>query len=378
MSTTELHRTAFDEVQREAGANGPTGRAGRGPRDFGDPVAEHLATRNACNLWDESPLRKWDMRGADALALADALFTNDMSTLELGQVRYGAICDEQGKMIMDGTVFRIAPDHCLSITSYDSDLAHFRAVCSDRGLDVDVAGRHRRDAPPAGPGPARARGAAADHRGRRRRCAALLPLRRRRRHGRRRAVLAFAHRLLGRAGLRALLPRRGRGRAVARRDARRRSRTGSARSASRRSRRCGSSRACCSRTSTTSPTRPIPSRSASTTSSSSTRRPTSSAARRSPRSRRRVRRGCSPRCESRATEVPEYGAAVTRRERRGGHRAQPLPQPRRSTRSSRWPRSIATRRSPGSASRSRSARARSRRRSRRCPLYDTEKRRPRS
>ena len=138
MSTTELHRTAFDEVQREAGAEWTDWEGWAWAAHFGDPVAEHLATRNACNMWDESPLRKWDMRGPDALTLADALFTNDMSTLEFGQVRYGAICDEQGKMVMDGTVFRIAADHCMSVTSYDSDLAWYRQVCADRGLDVDV------------------------------------------------------------------------------------------------------------------------------------------------------------------------------------------------------------------------------------------------
>jgi aminomethyltransferase len=92
-------------------------------------------------MWDESPLRKWDLSGPDAVALADALFTNDMAALEVGQVRYGAICDEQGKMIMDGTVFRLADDHCLSVTSYDSDQAWFKQVASDRGLDVQVEDR---------------------------------------------------------------------------------------------------------------------------------------------------------------------------------------------------------------------------------------------
>src|SRR6202022_1381914 len=76
-----------------------------------------------------------------ALKLADALFTNDMSKLEIGQVRYGAICDEQGKMVMDGTVFRLGDDHCLSVTSYDSDLAWFRQVASDRHLDVQIEDR---------------------------------------------------------------------------------------------------------------------------------------------------------------------------------------------------------------------------------------------
>jgi aminomethyltransferase len=139
VSTTELHKTAFDEVQREAGASWTDWEGWAWAADFGDAVAEHNATRNACNLWDESPLRKWDMKGPDALKLADALFTNDMSALEVGQVRYGAICDDDGKMLMDGTIFKFSDDHCFSITSYDSDLEHFRQVASDRGLDVEVS-----------------------------------------------------------------------------------------------------------------------------------------------------------------------------------------------------------------------------------------------
>ncbi|HEX4760701.1 MAG TPA: aminomethyltransferase family protein, partial [Thermoleophilaceae bacterium] len=138
MGTTELHKTAFDEVQREAGASWTDWEGWAWAADFGDAIAEHNATRNACNLWDEAALRKWDMKGPDALALADVLFTNDMAALEVGQVRYGAICDEDGRMIMDGTIFKYSDDHCFSITSYDSDLDHFRQVAADRGFDVEV------------------------------------------------------------------------------------------------------------------------------------------------------------------------------------------------------------------------------------------------
>ena len=141
MSTVDLHRTAFDKVQREAGANWTDWEGWAWAADFGDAVAEHDATRTACNLWDESPLRKWNLEGPDALALADALFANDMSALEIGQVRYGPICDEQGKMIMDGTVFRLGDQHCFSVTSYDSDLDWFKQVASDRGLDVQIEDR---------------------------------------------------------------------------------------------------------------------------------------------------------------------------------------------------------------------------------------------
>jgi aminomethyltransferase len=138
MSTTELKKTAFDAAQRELGGEWTDWEGWAWAADFGDPIAEHRATREASNLWDESALRKWDIRGADAMALADVAFTNDMAALAVGQVRYGALCDESGKMLMDGTIFKLADDHCFSITSYDSDLDWLRKVASDRGLDVAI------------------------------------------------------------------------------------------------------------------------------------------------------------------------------------------------------------------------------------------------
>jgi aminomethyltransferase len=138
MSTTALQRSAFYDVQDQLGAEWTDWEGWAWADHFGDAEAEHRATREASNIWDESPLRKWDMKGPDALKLADVLFTNDMAALEVGQVRYGPICDEDGQMIMDGTIFKYADDHCFSITSYDSDLEWFRKVASDRGLDVQV------------------------------------------------------------------------------------------------------------------------------------------------------------------------------------------------------------------------------------------------
>jgi aminomethyltransferase len=138
MSTTALKRTAFYDVQDQLGAEWTDWEGWAWADHFGDPTAEHEATRNASNIWDESPLRKWDMKGPDALALADVLFTNDMAALAVGQVRYGPICDDDGLMIMDGTIFKLADDHCFSITSYDSDLDWFRQVASDRGMSVEI------------------------------------------------------------------------------------------------------------------------------------------------------------------------------------------------------------------------------------------------
>ena len=136
MSTTEIVRTAFDRVQRELGCEFMDWEGWYWPNHFGDAIAEHHAVRNAVGVWDESPLRKWHFRGKDALAAADRIFTNDMLSLEVGQVRYAPFCDENGKMVGDGTVFNQGNDEAWVVTALDSDLDHFHGVV--KGLDVSI------------------------------------------------------------------------------------------------------------------------------------------------------------------------------------------------------------------------------------------------
>ncbi|MGH3024767.1 MAG: aminomethyltransferase family protein [Gaiellaceae bacterium] len=129
-------RTAFDGPQRELGAEFMDWEGWSWPSDFGDAVAEHHAVRQNVGVWDESPLRKWDFSGPDALAAADRIFTNDMLGLEAGQVRYAPFCDGDGKMVGDGTVFKFTDASCWVITALDSDLDHMQDVVA--GMDVSI------------------------------------------------------------------------------------------------------------------------------------------------------------------------------------------------------------------------------------------------
>ncbi len=129
-------RTAFDGPQRALGAEFMEWEGWCWPNHFGDPVAEHNAVRRHVGVWDESPLRKWDFTGPDALAAADRIFTNDMLGLEIGQVRYAPFCDANGKMVGDGTVFKFTDASCWVITALDSDLDHMNDVVA--GMDVSI------------------------------------------------------------------------------------------------------------------------------------------------------------------------------------------------------------------------------------------------
>jgi aminomethyltransferase len=72
---------------------------------------EYHAIRNAAALIDVSPLFKYDVRGKDALRLVDRVITRDAMKCAVGQAIYTCLCDGEGKVIQDGTVFRLADDH---------------------------------------------------------------------------------------------------------------------------------------------------------------------------------------------------------------------------------------------------------------------------
>jgi aminomethyltransferase len=71
---------------------------------------EYYAIRNSAALIDISPLYKYDVIGPDAARLIDRVITRDVKKCKVGQVYYSAWCDEDGKTLQDGTIFRIGPD----------------------------------------------------------------------------------------------------------------------------------------------------------------------------------------------------------------------------------------------------------------------------
>jgi len=102
---------------------------------FGDEDAEYLGVREDLGVWDVSPLNKWEFRGPDSLAAAQRVHTSNVLGLEVGQVRYGALCDHEGLMIDDGTVYRL--EDRVWVMTNGSDLAEHFATATD-GLEVEI------------------------------------------------------------------------------------------------------------------------------------------------------------------------------------------------------------------------------------------------
>ncbi|WP_369033319.1 sarcosine oxidase subunit alpha family protein [Streptomyces adonidis] len=80
-------------------------------------LRECAAARDSVAFMDASTLGKIDVQGPDAGAFLDLLYTNMMSTLKVGMIRYGVMCRPDGMVFDDGTVIRLAPDRFLVTTT---------------------------------------------------------------------------------------------------------------------------------------------------------------------------------------------------------------------------------------------------------------------
>jgi aminomethyltransferase len=101
--------------------------------DFVD--IEYNAIREAAAVIDVSPLYKYEVAGRDAAILLDRVVTRDVSAMGVDHVLYTPWCDEDGKVIDDGTVTRLAPDR-FRVTAADPSYRWFALNAS--GLDVDL------------------------------------------------------------------------------------------------------------------------------------------------------------------------------------------------------------------------------------------------
>ena len=96
---------------------------------------EYNAIRNAAALIDVTPLYKYWITGADATTFVNRIITRDVRKIAVNQVIYCCWCDEQGKVIDDGTISRLG-ENTYRWTAADPSLRWFEQ--NALGLDVQI------------------------------------------------------------------------------------------------------------------------------------------------------------------------------------------------------------------------------------------------
>ena len=96
---------------------------------------EYNAIRNAAALIDVTPLFKYRITGKDATKFVNRVITRDINKVAVGQVIYCCWCDEQGKVIDDGTISRLE-ENVYRWTAADPSMRWFHQ--NALGLDVEI------------------------------------------------------------------------------------------------------------------------------------------------------------------------------------------------------------------------------------------------
>jgi aminomethyltransferase len=90
-----------------------------------DTQEEYRAVREAAGLMDFTMLRKVDIEGEGAQDFINTLVTRDVSELTPGRIAYGALTDENGKMVDDCTTMMRSPDRIRFCGANDRDFEIF-------------------------------------------------------------------------------------------------------------------------------------------------------------------------------------------------------------------------------------------------------------
>ena len=96
---------------------------------------EYFAIRTKAALLDITPLYKYLIEGSDAQRFLDRLVTRNINICKVGQVMYTPWCDEDGKVIDDGTVQRLS-ERKFRITSAEPNLEWLEYNSSGMNLTI--------------------------------------------------------------------------------------------------------------------------------------------------------------------------------------------------------------------------------------------------
>ena len=109
------------------------------PIQYSGIVDEHQAVRQACGVFDVSHMGEVLVSGAEAEKFVNHIFTNDVSTIADGKILYGMMCYEDGGVVDDLLVYKMADDRyflVINASNIDKDWAWIQQQA--KGYDITL------------------------------------------------------------------------------------------------------------------------------------------------------------------------------------------------------------------------------------------------
>lgn len=124
-----VKRTPLHTLHRQLGARMMHFGGWDMPVSYSGIIEEHQRVRTHAGLFDVSHMGEFEITGSHAEDAVQYLTINNVRPLEVHQLQYNAMCNEDGGIIDDLTVCRLAPDRFLLVvnaSNIDKDFAWIR------------------------------------------------------------------------------------------------------------------------------------------------------------------------------------------------------------------------------------------------------------
>ncbi|WP_411574476.1 glycine cleavage system aminomethyltransferase GcvT [Streptomyces fradiae] len=143
MSTTP-RRTALDALHRSLGATMTDFAGWDMPLRYGSERDEHVAVRTGAGLFDLSHMGEITVTGAQAAALLDFALVGNIGGVGVGRARYTMICREDGGILDDLIVYRLAEQEYMVVANASNAQVVLDAL-TERAAGFDAEVRDDRD-----------------------------------------------------------------------------------------------------------------------------------------------------------------------------------------------------------------------------------------
>ena len=116
-SADSLKTTPLNSRHRALGARLVDFSGWEMPVEYAGLSKEHLAVRKSAGLFDVSHMGEIEIAGNDALAAVQKICTNDAARLEMGDAQYSALLTEEGTLVDDVLVYKLADGHYMLVVN---------------------------------------------------------------------------------------------------------------------------------------------------------------------------------------------------------------------------------------------------------------------
>ncbi|MEV6020523.1 MULTISPECIES: glycine cleavage system aminomethyltransferase GcvT [unclassified Streptomyces] len=145
MSSNAPRHTALDALHRSLGATMTDFAGWDMPLRYGSERDEHVAVRTKAGLFDLSHMGEITVTGPQAAALLNHALVGNIATVGVGRARYTMICQEDGGILDDLIVYRLA-EHEYMVVANASNAQVVLDALTERAAGFDAVVRDDRDA----------------------------------------------------------------------------------------------------------------------------------------------------------------------------------------------------------------------------------------